>query len=50
MQNKLHVSAKTSHHQADYKNKTEKFTVSWFDISKLTSTLYCYIKIYNTDM
>jgi len=24
-----------SHHKADYKDKTEKFTVSWFNISKL---------------
>ena len=31
-----------SHYQADYKDKTEKFTVSWFDISNLANILYCY--------
>jgi hypothetical protein len=33
-----------SHHMADYKDKTEKFTVSWFNVSKLTSTAHCYTK------
>lgn len=39
-----------SDHKADNKDKTEKFTVSWFNISELTSTVYCYTKIHNTDM
>jgi len=36
-----------SHHQANYKNKTEKFTVSRFVISNLSTFLFSYTKIYN---